>query len=128
MTTTLKVSASLILLTLLVSATIQTQGSGKPMTMRGTIVAAAEVKDDGQKKAGLLGWLSFKDGGSGLRVFVRAKTKLEKQVGKDRQRATFADLKPGTLVELIHSQHDGQPSMGPTLSDAQAIVILPAPK
>jgi hypothetical protein len=96
----------------------------KDSTFRGPIVSATAAKDDAHKKAGLLGWISLKDAGPGIRVFIKEKTKLEKMVGKDRRPATFDDLKKGATVELTYVLHDGQPSAGPTLADAKTVLIL----
>lgn len=107
----------------------QAQGTGKDLKIRGSISFLAAAKKDDQKKTGLIGWLSLKDQpGSGLRVFVKEKTKLEKMVGKERKPATFADVKKGATVELTYVLHDGQPSAGPTLADARHVLILAEPK
>ncbi len=114
----------LVVMVFLAASRAQAQ-TGKDSMVRGPIADATAAKDEAQKKAGLVGWISLKQpAGPGLRVFVKDKTKLEKLVGKERRPATFTDLKKGATVELVYVLHDGQPSAGPTLADAKLVLIL----
>ncbi len=123
------VMVCLLVMVFIAVTNIQAQGTGKDSTFRGPIAEVTAAKNEAQKKAGLVGWISLKNPpGPGIRVFVKETTKLEKMVGKERQSATFADLNKGATVELVYVLHDGQPSAGPTLADAKQVLIIAEPK